>query len=95
MRVQGSTDPLGAHLLLNIIVPELPRSPPGFVIYTIALVLFRTIAKWHAVREMRLLVCDVVGVNVSGRRRCRRGDVDVYYVEQSREEVALAAAAGS
>jgi hypothetical protein len=64
MRVQGSTDPLRAHLLLNILVPGITArraAPPGVVIYTCEASSVRTFAKWHAVQ---LLVCGVDAMDV-------------------------------
>jgi len=63
MRVRGSTDPLRARLLLNILVPE---SPPGArrhqaSSYIHARPTLCTFAKWHAVQ---LLVCGFDSVNV-------------------------------
>ena len=64
MRVQGSTDPLRAHLLLNILVPGITArraASPGVVIYTCEASSVRTSAKWHAVQ---LLVCGIDVVDV-------------------------------
>jgi hypothetical protein len=63
MRVQGSTDPLGARLLLTIVVPESPLCAQTIKLRHVYMRArtFRAIAKWHAVR---LLVCGVDGMNV-------------------------------
>lgn len=63
MRVQGSTDPLRAHLLLNIIVPEIPpgarhHQASSYIHTRCALCTF---ANSHRVQ---LLVCDINAVNV-------------------------------